>query len=188
MKRSARLQVSRCPHVYGPEEDSELMLQAVTVSEGQMVLEMGCGTGFISLHCAEEGAIVTAVDIDPLAVRCAAGNAERNEVEMDVRESDLFATVPERFHLIIFNPPYLEGDCAGQEDLSWAGGAGGLDVLSRFLERAEEHLLPQGRMLVLVSSDMDQSRLEALLEEYDVRELARTVLFFETLRVLELIL
>jgi release factor glutamine methyltransferase len=186
MKRIESLDIARCPYVYGPEEDSDLMLSAVEVQRGEMVLEMGCGTGFVSLHCAAAGALVVAADVDPLAVRCAVANAERNGIVLEIRESDLFAAVPERFDLIIFNPPYLEGEVDGQEDLSWAGGEGGLGVLSRFLLQAEGHLRPRGRILVLVSSDMDQPRLLALLDRYRSRELASVVLFFETLRVLEL--
>jgi release factor glutamine methyltransferase len=186
MQRNRSIEVARCPYVYGPEEDSELMLRAVPVVTGLRVLEMGCGTGFVALHCAEAGASVVAADLDPLAVRCASANAERNGIVIDVRESDLFSSVPEAFDLMIFNPPYLEGEVKGQEDLAWAGGAGGLEVLAHFLRQAPPHLLPGGRLLILVSSDMEQNRLQELLRPFDRRERASTVLFFETLRVLEL--
>lgn len=186
MKRHSSIEVARCPYVYGPEEDSELMLQAVQDVADLRVLEMGCGTGFVALHCADAGSSVVAADLDPLAVRCTSANAERNGIVMGIRESDLFAAVPEAFDLIIFNPPYLEGEVEGQEDLCWAGGAGGLDILARFLLEAPVHLLPGGRVLILVSSDMEQARLQELLRPFRQRECASTVLFFETLRVLEL--
>lgn len=186
MERRRSIEVARCPFVYGPGEDSELMLRAVTDVAGRRVLEMGCGTGLVALHCVSAGAAVVAADLDPLAVRCTGANAERNGLAMDVRQSDLFASVAEAFDLIIFNPPYLEGEVKGQEDLCWAGGRGGIEVLARFLDEATSHLLPEGRILVIVSSDMDQESLNDLLGCFQVRDMVRTVLFFETLRVLEL--
>jgi release factor glutamine methyltransferase len=186
MKRNESLTIARCPYVYGPEEDSELMLSAVDVGRGEKVLEMGCGTGFVALHCAAAGAEVVAADVDPLAVRCASANAKSNGTRVEVRESDLFASVPEEFDLIVFNPPYLEGEVSGQEDLSWAGGKGGIEVLGRFLGQARQHLRSGGRMLVLVSSDMAQEDLRELLRSFRCREAASKELFFETLTVLEL--
>ena len=186
MKRNSSIEVARCPYVYGPEEDSELLLQAVQDVTGLRVLEMSCGTGFVALHCADAGASVVATDLDPLAVRCTSANAQRNGMKVEVRESDLFTAVPDAFDLIIFNPPYLEGEVKGQEDLSWAGGAGGLDILTRFLQEAPVHLLPGGRILIVVSSDMEPHRLQELLLPFQQCECTRTVLFFETLRVLQL--
>jgi release factor glutamine methyltransferase len=188
MRRDTSIEVGRCPHVYGPEEDSELMLQATEVAAGQTVLEVGCGTGLVALHCSKAGAAVVAVDVDPLAVRCASANADRNGLAMEVRLSDLFSAVTGSFDLILFNPPYLEGDCVGQQDLAWAGGAGGMDILSRFLDDAPAHLSDGGRILMIVSSDMDQDRLRRELARFRCRVAAEATLFFEVLMALELTL
>src|SRR5262245_39886098 len=42
---------------------------------GKTVLDMGTGSGIVGVFAARAGARVTAVDINPRAVECAAGNA-----------------------------------------------------------------------------------------------------------------
>ena len=55
---------------------------------------------------------VTAVDINPDAVRCARINALQHHLEtcIEVRQGDLFEPVQgERFDLVLFNPPFFRG-------------------------------------------------------------------------------
>ncbi len=76
------------------------------------VLDLGCGTGVVSVFAAQQAGRVVAVDINPAAVRCARINALLNGVEgtVEVREGDLFTPVAdERFDVIVFNPPYFRG-------------------------------------------------------------------------------
>ena len=47
---------------------------------GLTVLDVGCGSGLLSLVAARAGASVTAVDINPEAVRATAANASANEL------------------------------------------------------------------------------------------------------------
>jgi release factor glutamine methyltransferase len=58
--------------------------------KGKTFLELGCGTGFVSVLAAKNGAIVTATDINPAAVENVIENANRNDVRIDARLSDLF--------------------------------------------------------------------------------------------------
>ena len=54
--------------VYEPAEDSWLMSKHIPNFEGN-VLEVGSGTGIISIHLARRGHQVTAVDLNPKAVQ-----------------------------------------------------------------------------------------------------------------------
>ncbi|MGE4275231.1 MAG: modification methylase HemK, partial [Candidatus Methanomethylophilaceae archaeon] len=56
----------------------------------------------------------------------------------------------------------------------------------RLLEGAVDHLEENGRMIVVVSSLMDQRSLQELLSCYDVEVIGRLALFFEELRVLRI--
>ena len=103
-----------------------------------------------------------------------------------MRESDVYSAVMERFDTIIFNLPYLPVQDEGMLAKAWSGGDDGMGPLPELLEKAPEHLLPGGRVVVVVSSLMDQERLSSVLGKYTVRELGSLPLFFETLKVLEI--
>jgi release factor glutamine methyltransferase len=182
-----QLKIGKCPEVYEPDDDTLLLLRCLEVRRGQRVLEMGCGTGFLSLHIALEGAEVTCADSNPLAVECARENAERNGLEIRVVLSDLFSEIEERYDLIVFNPPYLPVSDEGALAAAWSGGEGGLEVLEEFLNRAPRFLSPGGRMVVIVSSLMDPGRLEKILGPFEVQSLGQESLFFERLEALMLV-
>jgi release factor glutamine methyltransferase len=186
MQRDRDIRIECASGVYTPAEDSFLMLGALTIAKDERVLEMGCGSGMVSVHCAKARAVVTAADVNPAAVQCTKTNASINDVLVNVVTSDLFDHVQGIFDLILFNPPYLQGEERTMEDKAWAGGPTGTETLFRFLEEAVPHLDPKGRIVVVVSSDMDQAALDKVLKPFHVKELASMRLFFEELRVLEL--
>lgn len=186
MEPDPEIVVEECQGVYHPSDDTFLLLWAVSVEEGERVLEMGCGTGLIALHCAARGAEVTAADLGEGAVECARFNARRNGLEMEVIRSDMFSGLGGRFDAIIFNPPYLPVEEEGDLESAWSGGEGGVSVLSRFLEEAPGHLNPGGRIYLILSSKMDQKRLKELLSPFYVRRLGGDSFFFERLDAVEL--
>jgi release factor glutamine methyltransferase len=121
---------------------------------GARALDMGTGAGAAALAAARRGWQVTAVDLNPEAVRCARINALWNRLDgaVDVRPGDLFAPVAgERFDLVLFNPPFFRGEPRGLFDLSWRA----TDVLERFAAGLPAALAPGGRALVLLSTDGD---------------------------------
>ncbi len=132
--------------MYEPREDTFLLLEVVESLDlrGRDVLDMGTGSGEIALACARKGARVVAVDIDPEAVEHTRRRARDEGLEIDVRLSDLFEKVPERFDYIFFNAPYLPVD----DSPEW----GGLHVIPRFLEEVCYHLKPGGRAYIVYSS------------------------------------
>jgi ribosomal protein L11 methyltransferase len=71
----------------------------------ETVLDIGVGTGILSMACARLGARnVTAIDNDPAAVRAAEGNIRRNGLERIVKVSGVdLAAVPGSFDLITAN-------------------------------------------------------------------------------------
>ena len=183
MRIDARIIIQECHSVYPPSEDTYLMLDCVEVRPQERVLEMGCGTGIIALHCAKAGAIVTAADVNPKAVDCARASAKSNGLEMSVVHSDLFLDVEGVFDLIIFNPPYVPDEIRGDIERSWAGGDDGVRVLDRFLRGAPNHLVKGGRILVLLSTAMKDAALQCILSQFVRDRLAAKRLFFEEIWV-----
>lgn len=90
---------------------------------GKKLLEVGCGSGLLSLVAAKAGAGVTAVDINPTAIACARANAQNNHLRMEVVHSDLFQNLAEEeFDIIIVNPPFFEGQAKEDSSYAWYCG------------------------------------------------------------------
>lgn len=71
---------------------------------GMDVLDLGCGSGILGILAKKLGANrVVAVDNDPLAVEVAQENAIRNNVNIEVKWSDLFSNVDGKFDIIVSN-------------------------------------------------------------------------------------
>lgn len=181
------IDIEECAEVYPPMEDTFLLLGVLDVGRGERVLEMGCGTGLISCHLAAAGGVLTAADVNPKAVSCTRANLERNGLPGEVVESDLFARVPGRFGLVVFNPPYLSVEEDGLLERAWAGGQEGVDVIVPFLAGAREHLAPGGRIVLLLSSEMERSALDRALSTFSRRRLGSRHYFYEELWVEELV-
>jgi release factor glutamine methyltransferase len=126
------------------------------------VLDLGTGSGVGAVFAARRGATVTAVDINPAAVRCARINALLNEVDerIDVRLGDLFEPVQGgQFDLVLFNPPFYRGVPSDNLDHAWRGE----DVFERFAAGLDSMLTPDGYALLTLSSDGDCEELLAEL-------------------------
>lgn len=125
-------------------------------------LDMGTGTGVGAIFLARRGWRVLAVDINPEAVRCAKANVLLNHLEdrVEVRQGDLFGPVEgERFDLILFNPPFFRGEPTGLFDMAWRS----TDVMERFAAGLPNALTPEGKALILLSTDGDpEGMLKAL--------------------------
>jgi release factor glutamine methyltransferase len=186
MRLNSELVIEECEDVYPPREDTYLLIECIEPKAGQRILEMGCGSGIISLHCVKLGAIVVAADINPKAVACTLANLQRNRLQAEVRHSDLFLNVEGSFDLILFNPPYLVGAEEGYLERSWAGGKDGVQILERFLQEAPQHLQTDGRIIVLLSTMMKEGPLAKALSAFNRRRLRSKRLFFEELWVEEL--
>lgn len=186
MEYDPSLTIMEDPDVYPPSEDSILFIESLDVTPGQHMLEIGCGSGVVSIHCAKNGCHVVCGDINPKAVELAERNAEANGVDIDVRATDVYSNIEGRFDRILFNLPYLPVDEEGLLAKAWSGGEDGLGPLPELLKGAPDHLLPGGRVVVVVSSLMDTAELWDLLDAYEVEKKGELKLFFEKLSVLSI--
>ncbi len=87
-----KITITNFEGVYEPAEDSWLMVNHLPEIKGS-VLEIGCGTGIISVHLAHKGAQVTTADKNPRAVEATKFNSGNNGVEIEVLEGDMFNPV-----------------------------------------------------------------------------------------------
>ena len=91
----------------GTHETTALCVELIEdYYRGGTLLDVGTGSGILALCAAKLGAEdITAVDIDPDAVRVAKENAERNGVsdKIDVREGDLIQGLDQSFDFAAAN-------------------------------------------------------------------------------------
>ncbi|MDN3293263.1 methyltransferase [Streptomyces ficellus] len=148
--------------VYAPQEDTELLAEAVRSELCGVrrrtrpdVLDVGTGTGALAVLAAQCGAArVTAVDVSWRAVLAARLNARRLGLPITVHHGDLTTPVKgRRFDLILSNPPYVvsPGRARGA-DRSWNAGADGRQVLDRLCADAPGLLRDDGVLLLVQSS------------------------------------
>lgn len=131
-------------------------------SRSDRVLDLGSGTGLVSVVAAPWVRSVVAADISPTAVRCTCINLLMHGLEngVDVRKGDLFEPVAgDRFEKIIFNPPYLKGEPHGDLERALYSP----DIARRFAEGLPGCLAPDGTAyLVLSTSGAETEFLESL--------------------------
>ena len=101
------------PEVMSPKYDhsSEFIIKNLSINEGDVVLEVGSGTGVITLFTLFEGAKkVVATDINPSAVKNTKTNFEKYGFSRNTKviQGNLFQGLPKRrlFDKIIFNAPF----------------------------------------------------------------------------------
>jgi methylase of polypeptide subunit release factors len=119
--------------------------------QGATVLEVGVGSGVLSIQAAKQGAKnVVALDINARARNIAGFNATVNNVhnKLDIRHGsvdDIFAPVAgERFDYIISNPPFEPTPNDTGYYLNSAAGIYGLDFLDALFSGLDNHLTDNG--------------------------------------------
>lgn len=161
-------------------------IESCDLKESSTVLDLGTGSGVGAIFAAQRSSDVTAVDINPAAVRCARLNAHLNQLDgrITVLRGDLFDPVQDRrFDLVIFNPPFYLGRPEDELDRAWRGEG----VFEKFSEGLKVALNPGGRALLILSSDGDGEALLALLSQADfaITIAARKDLINEILTIYE---
>ena len=88
--------------------------------ENKSLLELGCGSGIISLLAAQKGALVTASDINQTALDFLDDNASKNKLTVKTVYSDLFQNLKnQKFDYIIINPPYYPRKPKNIKEEAW---------------------------------------------------------------------
>lgn len=159
------------PQVFAPvhTDSTALFTEWLPFPVGGSFLEVGCGAGVTAVMAALAGcARVTALDINPEAVRNAGLNAHRHGVadRMRVLHSDLFdALAPgERFDVVFWNSNVI---CAPEEfvytrPMQHAIFDRGYTTHERYLRDGQARLTSSGRLLLGFNSLGDTGRLDAL--------------------------
>lgn len=153
------------PGVFRPATDAFLLgahLESYVGSRSIRMLDTTSGSGILAVLAGSYGASGVAVDISPVAVENMRHNFRQSGVSFDAILSDVFDNVPpQKFDLIIANPPYLDGEILDPLDYAMHGATHFMDEL---LYGAHEYLDADGKMLVTYAR-------KGLIEEFE-RKLA----------------
>lgn len=173
-------------------ESSRLLVRHLAKLDlkGKRLLDMGTGSGVVGIHAEKLGAAVLAVDISPCAVRCAEENAARNSCKnIALTQSDLFQAVPrnDKFDIITWNPPFYPEEPKDEASFAWYAGRE-YQVIRRFISFCCDFLQDDGKIILVLSTDMDLPALfglfQAELWKTSVAAIKRG--YFEELIVVEL--
>lgn len=114
---------------------SQVLLSTLEFSEGEQVLDLGCGYGPLGIALAKvQQVVVTMVDINLRALDLARQNAQANQVDVNILQSNIYEAIEGEFHHIISNPPIRAGK----------------EVVHTILTDAWHYLKPGGDLTIVI--------------------------------------
>ncbi|MEG0330302.1 MAG: methyltransferase [Longicatena sp.] len=139
----------------GVDFGTRVLLEAICEREelGNNVLDVGCGYGPIGITLKKiyPDSLFEMVDVNPRAVLLACDNANKNGVEVNIHESNVYESVNgNTFTDIITNPPIRAGK----------------RVIYKIFEEAYQHLSKEGKLWVVIRKQ--QGALSAVDKIKDV--------------------
>ncbi|MGT2736796.1 class I SAM-dependent methyltransferase [Streptococcus orisratti] len=129
---------------------SQLLLNNLHFSEGDTLLDVGCGYGPLGLALAKvQGVKATMVDINNRALDLAKQNAEKNDVEATILSSNIYESVSGYFDHVISNPPIRAGK----------------QVVHTIIEESKNYLLEDGDLTIVIQKKQGAPSAKAKMEE-----------------------
>ncbi len=136
--------------VFSPMFEQVYFVRNMVVRPGDEVLEIGVGSGVLSILAGDTAGAVTGVEISERALEFARFNRDLNAAKgaLEFRPGSLFQPIEagRRFDLVITNPPF-EPTPPGQSRFRHSdAGTDGLDIMRGVLAGVTPHLKPEGRL------------------------------------------
>lgn len=165
-----------------PRQDTEIsvetLLKIIKNNKINNMLEIGCGTGIVSISVDLETKIdVTAVDISQKAIENSIINKEKFGSGIKIMKSDLFSNIKESFDLIYSNPPYIKSDeieklqvevRKHEPRLALDGGEDGLHFYRKIIKKAPKYLNDRGYLVFEIGHDEGKDICALMEDKFDV--------------------
>ena len=140
--------------------DSMILGALIASNSPKKILDIGCGSGILSLFCATKypDSNITALDLNEAAVSLTqlnfVNNNIANVVEVICEDFSQFET-KDRFDLIISNPPYFVNSTKSEKShLEIARHQDSLSI-ETLLVQAERYLTPTGELMLILPFEFD---------------------------------
>ena len=129
---------------------SQVLLSCLSFQQGETVLDVGCGYGPLGLSLVKaQGIHATMVDVNTRALDLAQKNADLNQVEAKIFQSNVYDQVEGSFDHIISNPPIRAGK----------------KVVHQVLSGSFDHLNPGGDLTIVIQKKQGAPSAKAKMEE-----------------------
>ena len=128
-------------------------------------LELGAGSGLLSIYAAKKGASVVATDINPVSIGCVNLNAEENAVEVKTILSDVFDNVsPQHFDYILINPPYYRKKPSSFREYAWYCGENG-EYFQKLFKGLADFVDEDSEVIMVLCDGCDLQMIRYLAEK-----------------------
>ncbi|WP_284653714.1 methyltransferase [Flavobacterium terrisoli] len=130
--------------------------------ENKTFLELGCGSGIISLLAARKKAFAIASDINPTALNYLEKNAIKNNLNIQIVHSDLFEQIEDNaFDYIIINPPYYPKTPKNIKEQAWFCGEN-FEYFEKLFGQLPNYLSPETNCFMILSQDCEIEKIKAI--------------------------
>lgn len=129
---------------------SQVLLNALDVKSGKTLLDVGCGYGPLGISLAKAKKMsVTMVDINNRALDLSRQNAQLNNVDVNIFQSNIYEQVIGSFDYIISNPPIRAGK----------------KVVHTIIEESIDHLNDGGSLTIVIQKKQGAPSAKAKMED-----------------------
>lgn len=135
--------------------------------EGRTILELGAGSGLISFLLAQQGANVTASDINEAAVRGLEENNQRFSNSITVVYSDLFEHLDKPFETIILNPPFFAKTPKSTTEMAWFCGEN-FEFFERFFKFFSARIIYMEKIIMVLSTSANIKNIISIASKYQI--------------------
>ncbi len=129
------------------------------------LLELGCGSGIISLLASKKGATVTASDINKIALDYLKQAAVSNKLEVTCVYSNLFENlIGSTFNYIIINPPYYPKTPTSIKEQAWFCGED-FQYFKDLFKQLPTYPIKETTVYMILSQDCDLNTISMLAKQ-----------------------
>ncbi|MFN8649160.1 class I SAM-dependent methyltransferase [Streptococcus sp.] len=129
---------------------SQVLLNTLDLESDKTLLDVGCGYGPLGLTLGKVfGVQATLIDINSRALDLARANAEKNQVNARIFQSNVYEDVEGNFDYIVSNPPIRAGK----------------SVVHEIIKGAFCHLEDQGSLTIVIQKKQGAPSAKAKMEE-----------------------
>jgi len=172
------------PFVWQPSEYANTFLKILDSIDlfGLKICDVGCGSGILAIFCALRGGKVTALDLNPYAIKLCRENAILNNVSINCIQSNVFSAISkdnEKFDLIVCNPPTfpITNLISKQTALYWNQNIDSREVLDEVLNTGKLYLNSDGKILISSSSEQIWDKTKEALSSCEYWKIHKKITF-----------